>query len=129
MTTAAIITGGGAARRSRTVTRAAWTLLGAARDLPTHVVELASALHEQECGCEQLPDEITVGRASALVQAGWRPTARLPGGDLVIRLSELLAEIARAWQEATTQPISTAEALRWSGVCALAYRIAEGVRQ
>lgn len=128
MTTAAIITGGGA-EKVPTVTRAAWILLGAARDLPTHVAELASALHEQGCGCERLPDEITVGRASALVQAGWRPTARPPGGDLVIRLSELLAEIARAWQEATTQPISTAEALRWSGVCALAYRIAEGVRQ
>jgi len=111
-----------AQRQIATVITAAWRTLGTARDLPGDVEALARALHRQECDCGGEPDEDTVIRASGLVQAGWRHS-----GDAQLRLSELLDAIAKAWRSASSQPISTAEQLRWSAVCALAHRTAEGM--
>jgi hypothetical protein len=111
-----------AQRQIASVITAAWRTLGHARDLPGDIEALAAALHDQGCDCGGEPDEDTVIRASGLVQAGWRLS-----GDAQLRLSELLDAIAKAWKSASTQPHSTAEDLRWSAVCVLAHRTAEGM--
>lgn len=80
---------------------------------------LAQVIHANACGCEGAPTVTDRELAAALVAAGYRADHGARSD-----LAELLAAVATAWVDATHQPISVREQLRWSQVCVLAVRIA-----